>query len=171
MAAELNQLPDSIVAGETLTATITGLTTTGYTLTYSFASAVPFSVACTVSGSDFVLTLTPVQTIALRAGALRFAAMHAATGGATTCVDSGVIIVEASPLATSNYSAALAAVEAAILKFASNPNRRLSIDGMSIEYKTLDELLSLRSFYRSEINKDLGQRGGGPQRVLARFAW
>ena len=171
MAAELNQLPVSIVAGETLTATITGLETTGHTLTYSFASAIPFSVVCTVSGSAFVLTLAPSQTLTLKAGTIRFAGMHAETGGATTCVDSGVLLVEASPLAVSNYSAALAAVEAAILKFGSNPNKRLSLEGMSIEYKTLDELLSLRAFYQGEVKRELGGIGSGPRRVLARFAW
>lgn len=172
MAAELSILPDSIVAGESFTVSVTGVQTTGHTLSYSFATATPFTVACAITDGVFVLTVTAVQSLTLKAGQVRFVGMLTTTsGGAVECIDSGYLTVEASPLATSSYTAALAAVEAAILTFASNPNRRVNLGTMSVEYKSLDELLSLRAFYKSEIQRDLTGTGSGPMRVYTRLAW
>lgn len=173
MADELSVLPTSIVAGESFTATLTGIDTTGKTCAYSFAAATPFSVTCTINGSGlFVLSVSAAQSLTLKAGNIRFVGMVTTTsGGAVECVDSGYLLVEPSPLATSNYSAALVAIDAAILTFASNPNRRVNLGTMSVEYKTLDELLSLRAFYQSEIQRDINGTGTGPSRILTRFAW
>lgn len=172
MAQELSVLPSSIVAGESFTASLNGISTTGKTCVYSFAALTPFSVTCTIESSVFVLSVSAAQSLTLKSGNIRFAAMVTTTaGGAVECVDSGYLTVEPSPLATSNYSAALVAIDAAILTFASNPNKRVNLGTMSVEYKTLDELLSLRAFYQSEIQRDLTGTGSGPMRTLTRFAW
>jgi hypothetical protein len=172
MAKELHVLPVQIIAGESISATLVGVSATGRTCSYAFKANTPFSVACSIVDGAFVLSVSSAQSLILKAGRIPFVAMATTTeGGAVECVDSGYLSVEPNPLSTSSFSAALAAVEAAILKFASNPNRQLALDGMSITYKTLDELLSLRSFYRSEISRDLGGRGSGPMRISTRFSW
>jgi len=172
MATALHVLPESIVAGESFTVTISGVSKTGRTCVYQFDAPTPFSVSCDATGSEFVLTLTGAQTLLLKSGPIRFVALAVTTeGGASECVDSGEICVEPSPLAVSQYAAALAAVEAAIAKYATNANRSLSIGDMSIQYRSLDELLSLRSFYLAEVERDRSGRRSGPTRLLARFAW
>ena len=172
MATELSVLPTSIVAGETLTATLTGVSTTGRTCSYQFASKTPLTVACTIVDGVFILTVSAAQTLTLKGGVIRFAALATTTAtGAVACVDSGYITVESSPVATSDYSAALTAVDAAIANYAANPNKRVSLGAMSVEYRTLDELLTLRAFYISEIQRDLTGAGTGPTRILSRFAW
>lgn len=172
MAQELSVMPQSVVAGESFTATLTGISTTGKTCVYSFATATPFSVTCAITDGVFVLTVSAVQSLTLKAGNVRFVAMVTTTsGGAVECVDSGYLTVEPSPLATSSYTAALAAVEAALLTFASNPNRRLSLGTMSVEYKSVDDLLALKAYYQAEIKRDLTGQGTGPTRIYTRFAW
>jgi hypothetical protein len=87
-----------------------------------------------------------------------------------TVIDSGTITVEASPIATSQYTAALAAVEAAILSYASNPNRSISVGTIRIDYKDFKELEMLRDYYKREIAKETGNGyGGGRVVLLTRF--
>lgn len=159
MAEELNILPSSIVAGESIVKTITGVTKSG-TLIYSFQASTPFSVVCDDIGDSFVLSVSAAQTLTMPAGSVRFAAFQV-IDGVSKCVDSGIIYVTASPLATSEYTAALAAVDAAILTYGSNPNRKIKVGQLDIEYKNLSDLLALRNHYRMLINRDLGKRGTG----------
>lgn len=172
MATELHALPTSIVAGETLAATLTGVLTTGRSCSYQFASKTPLTVACTIVNGVFILTVSAAQTLILKSGIIRFAAFATTTATSVVeCVDSGYLTVEASPLATSDYSAALTAVDAAIANYAANPNKRVALGAMSVEYRSLDELLALRAFYIGEIQRDISGAGTGPTRILARFAW
>lgn len=167
MATELNVLPVSIVAGETLSAAISGVTGSG-TLTYSFAGKTIVSQAAQLDGVAFTLTLSPAQTISLGPGRIRFVAMQVISE-VSSCVDSGFLFIESSPLLTSDYTAALAAVEAAILNYATSTNRSISIGGVSVTYRDLNELLKLRQFYRDEIMADTTGAGETPVRVSSRF--
>ncbi len=173
MATELSILPTSITAGESFTATLPAtVTVTGRTCVYQFKAAVPFSVTCTDNGTRFILTVTAAQSLTLKAGNIYFAAFATTTStGAVACVDSGYLTVEPNPLASSSYATALAAVEAAIANYAANPNKRVSLGTMSLEYRDLDDLIALKSYYQSEIARDLTGRGNGPFRISPRFAW
>ena len=173
MATELSILPTSITAGESFTATLTAtVTVTGRTCVYQFKAAVPFSVTCTDNGTRFILTVTAAQSLTFKAGNIYFAAFATTTStGEVACVDSGYLTVAPNPLATSSYSTALAAVEAAIANYAANPNKRVSLGTMSLEYRDLDDLIALKSYYQSEIARDLTGRGNGPFRISPRFAW
>lgn len=172
MANQLNILPTSLIAGESINKTITGITdVTGFTLSYLFSASTPLTVACTVESDQWTLDVTAAQTLTFKRGTVRFAAMLTETAtGVVTCVDSGLISVEASPIATSDYSAALTAVESAIATYGSNPNKRLQLGTMMIEYRDLDDLIKLRDFYRGEIARETGNGyAGGPFRILSRF--
>jgi len=173
MATELSILPTSITAGESFTATLPAtVTVTGRTCVYQFKTAVPFSVSCTDNGTSFILTVTAAQSLTLKAGNIYFAAFATTTStGAVACVDSGYLTVAPNPLATSSYSTALAAVEAAIASYATNPNKRVNVGDISIEYRDLDDLISLKSYYQSEVNRELTGTGSGPFRISPRFAW
>jgi hypothetical protein len=170
MATELNVLPVSIVAGESTTAALTGVSATGRTCVYQFQAVSPFSVACDISGDEFSITLSASNTLALKAGSVRFVALATTTAtGAVECVDTGYIYVYNSPLATSDYAAALAAIEAAILSYATTPNKRVTIGTMSVEYRSLNDLISLKSYYQSEIAREISGTGSGPFRIKSRF--
>lgn len=174
MADALSILPSDLVAGESISESIASSYVTGYTLSYQFAASTPITVACVASGTTaWTLTVMAAQTLLWKRGTVRFAGMLTETStGIVTCIDSGSIIVSASPLATSQYTAFVTAIDAAILTFASNPNKRLSLGAMSIEYKTLDELLGLRAWAQGMANAETGNNpagAGGFNRIYTRF--
>jgi hypothetical protein len=172
MATELNVLTSSIVAGESLTAELTGVSATGRTCVYQFGSATPLTVACDIAGDVFTLNLSAANTLVLRSGSIRFVALATTTAtGAVECVDSGTITVEPSPVATSDYEAGLEAVEAAILNYAANPNQKVALSGMMVEYRSIEDLITLKSYYLAEIQRDKTGRGSGPMRIRSRFAF
>jgi hypothetical protein len=73
---------------------------------------------------------------------------------------------------TSDYRAALAAVDAAIASFSSNPNHSITVGEIAITYKTLDDLLALRSYYAGLVAADEGTgtaEAGKFARILTRF--
>jgi len=133
----------------------------GYTLAYQFASAAPISVAA-VANSDstgWTLTVTGAQTLLWRPGAIRFAGLVTHSSSSRVfAVDEGAIGVSVSPMATSEYAAVLAAIETAILNYATNPRSSFSVDSMSISYGSLKELLDLRAVYRAEVARQTGKR-------------
>ena len=173
MATELSILPTSITAGESFTATLPAtVDVTGRTCIYQFKCAVPFSVICTASATQFTLSVSAAQSLTLKAGKIYFAAFATTTStGAVECVDSGYLTVAPTPLATSSYETALAAVDVAIASYATNPNKRVNVGDISIEYRDLNDLIALKSYYQSEIARDLTGRGSGPFRISSRFAW
>lgn len=173
MATELSILPTSITAGESFTATLPAtVTVTGRTCVYQFKAPVPFSVNCSASATQFTLSVSAAQSLTLKAGNIYFAAFATTTStGAVECVDSGYLTVAPNPLATSSYETALAAVDVAIASYATNPNKRVNVGDISIEYRDLNDLIALKSYYQSEIARDLTGRGSGPFRISSRFAW
>lgn len=174
MADQLSLLPASIIAGESISVTIPSSTVTGYTLAYHFSAPTPITVNCVANVTTaWTLSVTSAQTILWKRGNIRFAAMltHTQTS-VTSCVDSGVISIASSPLSVSQYAAYLTAIDAAILSFSGNANKRLSLGAMSVEYRSLDELLALRSTIQSWIAAETGNTtagGGGAFRILSRF--
>jgi hypothetical protein len=172
MASTLSILPSDLIQGESINKTLPStVTVTGYTLVYKFSSQpTPIEVACTGT-TVWALTVTGAQTLLWGRGIVRYAAyLTNSTSGAVTVIDSGTITVEASPIATSQYTAALAAVEAAILSYASNPNRSISVGTIRIDYKDFKELEMLRDYYKREIAKETGNGyGGGRVVLLTRF--
>jgi len=168
MAEQLNILPTSLMAGESINETIIGLTLSG-SVVYSFNSKVPVSVTCTEDETDFLLEVSGAETLTFKYGTLKYSAIQT-IDGVSVCVDYGQITVAASPAATSNYTAALAAVEAAILAYGSSANKRIKVDTIEIEYRDLSDLLSLKNYYSNLIAIDTGNPGaGGLFNIYSRF--
>lgn len=168
----LGYLPASIVAGESIwvaAANTTGATNSdisipdytsagGYTLAYQFASLpTALTVAAVANGTAWTLEVTGAQTLVWKAGSVRFVAL-ASKAGRVFQVDGGVISVSPSPIATSAWTAVVAACDAAILTYAANPNASLSIDGMNVSYRSMDDLIRLRSYAQNMAGYETGQR-------------
>jgi len=170
MATELNILPSDIVAGETIKETIT-VPSDCDSAVYQFASETPLSVALVEETGVWTLTVSSAQTMTFKRGSIRFIGLSTDADGLVTCFDSGVINVEASPMATSNYSAALTAIRTAIQNWGTSENKRVQLGDMSLEVKDLDDLLRLEDHYKRLVALDTGSSNcsGGPIRILTRF--
>jgi len=172
-------LPKQVVAGETIwisadnTAqgmsdiTFAGYTPAdGYTLAYQFAGTTPAAVAAQANAADtgWGLTVTAAETLTWKAGVVRFVAYVTHTeSGKVYAVEGGEIAVIASPLATSSYTAALTACDAAIANYAANPHGSVGIGEMSVTYRSMADLIKLRDYLKSLIAEELGNR---PIRII-----
>ena len=63
----------------------------------------------------------------------------------------------------SSWVAVLAAIDAAILVYAANPNGSISVEGMSVTYRSLSDLQSLRDYADYMLKKDTSNR---PKRII-----
>lgn len=170
MATELNLLPTSLIAGETINVVITPPSSAD-TVKYQFASAVPLEVSVTEALGVWTLTVSSAQTIAFKRGAIQFYGFSTDDDDVVTCFDSGIINVSSSPMATSEYSTALASVRLAIQKWGSSENQTIQIGELRFDCKSLDELLKLEDYYKRLVALDTGTSNysGGPIRILTRF--
>lgn len=175
-------MPGRIVAGESIwiaTANagqaladiaFTGYLPADYSLAYQFAAATPISVAgvANEAGTGWTLEVTAAQTLLWKAGVMRFAGyVTAKVGGRVFAVDSGAIAVMASPMATSQWTAVVAACDAAILAQAGTgeSSGSLSVDGMSksFSYRSADELMALRAYAKNMADLETSNR---PKRII-----
>jgi len=171
----LGYMPGRIVAGESIW--ISALNTiqatnadiiladytpaAGYTLAYQFAAATPITVDAVANGADtgWTLEVTAVQTLAWGAGTINFAGLVTKTSTTRSfSVDVGSIAITASPMSTSAWTAVVAACDAAMLTFAGNANASLSVDGMAISYRSMDDLRALRTYAQYMADQETGAR-------------
>ena len=157
-------IPATLTAGESIQAvtTLDGYAPNdGYTVAWRFAAPTPISIAgvSASGGAAWALTVTPAQTLLFRRGNLSWDVIASKDGGATVA-QRGTITVYPSPLAVSQYAAALAAVDAAIAAYGTTSKRSFSIGDMSVSYRSLQELLDLRGYYKREIARETSMTGG-----------
>ncbi len=183
MATNLGYMPARIVGGETIIRdadhdgiiTISDYTPAdGYALAYQFAAETPFTVTAeaTEDLTGWTIEITGAQTVVLAPGALAFVGMATATVDdkvRTFAVDQGVIEVAASPLRISSWQAVLAQIDAAMADYAANPNGSVSVDGMSITYRSFTQLSHLRDYALMMLRKDTAART--PRIIRSRFAY
>jgi len=170
-------IPQSIVAGESiwLAAANTAQSRSdltfsdytpaaGYTLAYQFAAPTPVSVAGVVNGDNtgWTLEITAAVTLTWRAGVINYAGYVTDANQRKFCVDAGTIAVTASPLATSQWTAIVAACDAAILAqmATGETSGSFSVDGLSksFSYRSADELITLRAFAKCMADQETGSR-------------
>ena len=179
--SRLSYIPLSIVGGETIWISASNTTqgaediilndytpADGWTLKYQFDASTPFEVDAVANGADtgWTLSLTGVQTLSM-------APRNSAYTGLVTktietlpriiTVDDGVIAVDASPMRESSWKAVLASVDASIATFASNPNGSITVDGMTLSYRGMDDLTKLRDYANYRLNLDTSKR---PKRLM-----
>jgi hypothetical protein len=170
----LGYLPDSVIGGESIWIAaanskqsksdiiLTDYTpAAGYTLAYQFAAPTPISVAAVknLAETGWTLEVTGAQTLVWSPAAISFVGIvtHTSTTRAFA-VDAGTIKVTASPLRVSAWVAVLAAIDAAIIAYAANPNGSISVEGMSISYRSLSDLTELRAYANYMMQKDSSNR-------------
>lgn len=164
----MRTLADStaIYAGETLTVSVpvpTGTVSAEVRITGGAVVALAVDGAGNATG-----TISAAVTLALPA-AVRWGVFATGADGSVSCAVSGTLSVAK---LTSDYRAALAAVDAAIASFSSNPNRSITVGEIQITYKSLDDLLALRSYYAGLVAADEGtgaDAAGKFARILTRF--
>lgn len=154
-------MPETLTPGESVSASFVSSSYApgdGWELVYRFAAETPFSVTGVDDGAGgFTVSLTTAQTLTLTAGALAFDAI-ATKGTTSTAVDRGTVTVLPSPLTVSKWSAILVSVETAIAGYATNTNRSMTIDGLSVTYRDMSDLMQLRAFCIKQIARDRGSR-------------
>jgi len=181
---ELGYIPASIVGGESIWIAaanvaqdrtdiiIDGFTPAdGYTLAYQFAASTPVSVAAVANGDStgWTLDVTGTVTLAWGPGRIPFVGIVTHTTPARShVVDQGGVYVNPSPMRVSAWTAVVAAIDAAMLTAAATPNGSISIDGMSVSYRGVSDLTSLRNYASEQPRKDTGRHS--PGRILTRFA-
>ena len=142
----------------------------GYTLSYSFAAPTAVTVAAVANsgGTGWTLEVTAATTLAWRAGSMQYNALvtHTATQR-VYAVEAGTVRVLPSPLVTSSWTAVVAACDAAMLTYSGNPNSSISVDGMTISYRSLENLTNLRAYARE---MELSEKQHRPRIIRARFA-
>ena len=144
----------------------------GYSLAYQYSAATPFSVAGVVSGDGWTVEITGAQTLVLQPGPLMFAAFVSITADAVTrsyAVDAGKIDMSASPLRVSSWQAVLVSVDAAIAEYATTSQGSVSIEGMSISYRSMNDLINLRSYVSTMLRRDTIRNT--PSIIRSRFAF
>lgn len=179
----LGFLPDSVVGGETIwiaaantvqqsyDIVIAGISpASGYTLAYQFASQpTPISVSCVANAASdgWTLEVTGAQTLTWAPGPLSFVAI-ATKDSKSFAVDSGTIRVTASPMRVSSWVAVLAAIDAAIAKYAANPNGTVNMGDMSVSYRSMNDLINMRGYAKQMLDRDTANRPR--RRILSRFS-
>lgn len=163
----LNFLPDSVVAGESIWISASN-TVKGYTditipdftpptaaLAYQFDAPTPISVTAVANGDNtgWTLEVTGTQTLLWYNSVISFVAF-ATVSERVYQVDSGTIRVTQSPLRVSSWTAVVTAIDAAILTYAAQPVGSISVEGMSLSYRSLDDLIKLRDYAIYMQNKD-----------------
>jgi hypothetical protein len=180
---ELGYIPARIVGGESIwiaeanTAQdsediiLDGFTPAdGYTLAYQFAADTPISVDAVANGDNtgWTLNVTGTQTLTFTPGRVSFVGIVSHTTPARShVVDSGGIYVNPSPMRVSAWKAVLTAIDAAMLTAAGTPNGSISVDGMSMSYRGVSDLKSLRDYAVEQLRRDTGRRA--PSRILSEF--
>ena len=174
--ARLSFLPTRIVGGESIWISASNSTqsaeditlddyspATGWGLTYSFSASTPISVSGVANDDDsgWTLELTGAQTLTFTPGVVAYQGYVTKTIDdvlKTITVDSGTLIVDASPARVSSWAAVLVAVDAAIATYAANPNGSITVDGMSVSYRSMDDLIKLRDYVNYRLNLDSAGR-------------
>jgi hypothetical protein len=173
MATSIGKLPSAITGGESITATGISLPDytelDGYAVAYQFASGTPFSVSAVDAGEgNWSVTVSPATTLTFAPGRLQFAAF-ATKGTESHLVDEGAITVTASPMRVSSWSAVISALDAAILNYAATPQSSISVDGMTVSYRSMADLERLRAYALEQLGKDTGAPGVGRRMIVTRF--
>lgn len=134
------------------------------TLSYHLQCDNPLTIkaAANSGNTGWTLTVSAVDTLTLGPGPVAFAGVLT-IDGATKVVDTGIIHVRPSPLRVSSWLAVVTAIDAALLTAASSPSGSISIDGMSISYRSPDQLIRLRDYAAGMAAREsaTGTMGGG----------
>jgi hypothetical protein len=166
--------PTTFVRGNTVkwTKTLSDFPGSTYALTYEFRGASKQTVAASVVGDDFAVTITATQSLLWNPGTYWWEA-YAVTGSERYLAVKGQLEVtknfEATDVVADERTHAkkvLDAIEATIEGRADRDQQAYTIAGRSLQLTPIDDLLKLRDRYKSEV---LSENPGNKKRILARL--
>jgi hypothetical protein len=175
------RMPSRLTGGESIirsTATGNALTFSGYTpadgwaLVYQFAAETPIEITGepTDDNAGWDIEVSGSQTFLFQPGLLAYSAFAQKTVGDSErsfLVDQGRIDVTANPMRVSQWKAVLSAIDAAIAEYATTPQGSVTVDGMSVSYRSMSDLTKMRSYVQEMLRRDTSNRL--PKRILSRF--
>jgi len=156
--------PTVIISGSTVkwTKSLSDYPASTWTLSYQFVNAADAqAVTCTADGEDHLATITAAQTGAMTAGDWYWQA-KVTDGSEVYAVGTGMVTVKAnfavagatSYDARSHVKKVLDAIEALLEGKASEDQASMSIGDRSLSRYSFNELMALRSQYRSEYARE-----------------
>lgn len=159
-----SQEPNSVVAGDTWTwkkSLPDYSPADGWALTYYFNAngQTPQSAVGTTSGLDFLVTVSATTSAAFASTEWYWIA-KVSKGSEVYTVDKGRFTVAPNPATftgdpRSLVKRTLDAIQAAILGTASKDELSISVDGMALSYRSMDELARLEIRYQDRYNREL----------------
>lgn len=183
-----NTEPTIITAGDTVrwSKDLASYPADAYALKYTLqpiAGGSPITVTATPAGTGFAITISAETSADFFPGDYRWfsTATDLATGTERYTIDGGSLTVNPDPAtltATSDLRSharkVLTAIEAVLEGTATSDHLSYTVDGRSLQRRTIAELLQLRSFYQQEIRREeqaeaLARGLGGGNRILTRF--
>lgn len=156
--------PDTFIAGDSVSwkrSSADFPSTDGWTLSYIFTAngQSAITVTCTASAPDYLASISPTVSATFSAS-LWFWTARVSNGTDTHTVATGRVNVTANPATStadprSLVKRTLDAIQAAILGAASKDELSLSVDGLALSYRSLDELSRLEIRYQARYNREL----------------
>jgi len=157
--------PDTFIAGDSVSWTRSSAdfpSTDGWTLYYYFTAngQSTITVTCTASSPDYLATISPAASTAFSAS-LWFWTARVTNGTDTHTIATGRTTVTVNPATStadprSLTKRTLDAIQSAILGAASKDELSMSVDGLALSYRSLDELSRLEVRYQARYNRELG---------------
>lgn len=167
--------PDTVTAGDTWTwkkSLSDYAPSDGWSLTYYFSSngQTPQTVTASGSGSDFTVTIAATTTATWPDGDWYWTA-KASKGSEVYTVESGRFVVNPNPATftgdpRSMVKRTLDAIRACIYGTAAKDEGSMTVDGVALSLRSIDELRRLEASYamkyRVEVSQERGKRGLSP---------
>jgi hypothetical protein len=157
-----------IQAGETLKATLKyqdAPASAGWTLQVFFKGATDTAtVTCTPNGTDpdaFDMVLLAATTTAWRGGTFAYVVSATLATDGTYTAERGIMTVLPNPTATTPAMAMLSAIDSLLLGRATDDQKTVAIDGIQLQYMSLQQLQTFRNSYREIVEQELRAMGGG----------
>lgn len=149
----------ALTAGETIAQTVSfaDAPATTHTVSYTFRHAAgSLTVAGTVSGTDFTVTVPAADTARWDAGVVAWSAMATETAtGVVSLVDSGTLTLAPNPAAETYARRVLTAVRALIEGRADAGQVTTGLEGLQLQHLTPAELLQLEADFAARVQSEL----------------
>lgn len=157
-------LKESYAPGETITASFTDSAAVSMSATLTDGSKSSSGIALDKSGSVFSLSFADPGF----SGRVRYEILATDSDGSVRSVASGSLFFR---VLISPNRAIVTAIDKAIQTWGTNPNKSIVCGELSITYKSLDELLSIRSHYASLADADENgvSSSGGCRSIFTEF--
>jgi hypothetical protein len=160
-------MPSELFAGDSMrwTQTVSDYPASeGWTLTYTFkdATGIKLEKDATASGDDYLVTITPAETVVFMPGGIGWAAVvENADRSERRTVGSGYLLVRTNPAEGAGVDPrsiarqALDAIESTMLGASSQAEGTITYaDGKSIVYRNLKELEGHHAFWANKVRQE-----------------